>query len=260
MIEPGECTLIWSFRNRFEVFKSSIISAHQYFPIEVNFCLVDAASNDETIRQIRELANSIPDRKIRICESAYRSSLSEAWNLGMMLSETRYVIFASSDVLFLSPILFHHIAVSHHKSKSKYILVENHAVFLLDKQIIPKAGWFDESFVPGPHFDCDYMIKASEAKENIIIIPNEINGKPLYTHGDTIEESIQRTSSEVKDRLPMHDFTNDTVFKEKWLTNWPGWAPYAYEAYKPHPPTHINQVKRLKPEIDPHPFYTKKYV
>jgi glycosyltransferase involved in cell wall biosynthesis len=260
MLTAENCTLVWSFRNRFEVFKESILSAHNNLPKEISFCLVDAASNDETIRQLRALANSIPNRKIRICESAYRTSLSEAWNLGMMLSDTRYVIFASSDVMFLSPVLFSHIAQHYHATKCKYILVENHAVFLLDKKIIPKAGWFDETFVPGPHFDCDYMIKASEAGETVIVISKESNGAELYSHGDTIEESIARTSSEIKDRLPMHDFTNDRVFKEKWQSNWPGWEPYAHAAAKPHPPTHITQVLRLKQEIDPHPYYTKKYV
>jgi hypothetical protein len=62
------------------------------------------------------------------------------------------------------------------------------------------------------------------------------------------------------DRLPMHDFTNDNVFKNKWKSGWPGWEPFKNQAHKPHPPTHIAQVLRQKPEVDPHPIFTKKYV
>ena len=42
-------TLVWSFRNRFEELSKSILSADIYFPKEVNFCLIDASSTDETI-------------------------------------------------------------------------------------------------------------------------------------------------------------------------------------------------------------------
>ena len=95
-------TLIWSFRNRIDILKQSIETAHTCSPISVNFCLVDAASTDETIKELREFVNKIEGRKIRICESVYRTTLPQAWNLGIMLSNTRYVAFASSDVLFLN--------------------------------------------------------------------------------------------------------------------------------------------------------------
>ena len=95
-----EFSLVWSFRNSIDVLIESIKSAHQYCPKRVNFCLVDAASDEDQIKKLREFCNTIEDRKIRICESAFRTTLWEAWNLGFMLTETRWVIFSSSDVLF----------------------------------------------------------------------------------------------------------------------------------------------------------------
>jgi hypothetical protein len=48
--------------------------------------------------------------------------------------------------------------------------------------------------------------------------------------------------------------------KGKWKSNWQGWEiPSKNNRELPHPPTNINQVTRLIKEIDPHPFYTKKY-
>ena len=247
-------TIVWSFRNRLEILKQSIITADENFPKDVNFCLVDADSSDETIKELRSFLNTIDDRKIRVCESAYRSSLSEAWNIGMMLSNTKYVIFASSDVEFYSKELYSDINTVMNMGQHKYLLVENHAVFVLDKTIIPMIGWFDEEFIPGPHFDCDYMIRASEANLPVGIIKNK-----YYTHYDTPEETIERTTSEVQDRLPMHDFTNDRVFKDKWQSNWEGWENFKHSVDKPHPPTHISQATRKKPEIDAHQMFSRKY-
>ena len=87
-----------------------------------------------------------------------------------------------------------------------------------------------------------------------------INNDNYYTHSDTDEETIQRTTTEVIDRLPMNDLFNEKYFMSKWSSEWPGWENYLNQVHKPHPPTHINQVKRIKKEIDPHPLYTKKFL
>ncbi len=241
-------TLVWSFRNRLEIFKKSLQSAHKFCPSFINFCLVDAASEEQTIRDLRTFCNGLDGRKIRICESAYRTTVSEAWNLGIMLSETRYVIFVSSDVEFLDNTWLKNlqkmIAAGY-----EYVLVENHAVFMIDKKALPQIGWFDERFALGPHFDTDYMIRASEEKIRFIILPNNKS----YLHGDTPDITKARKKGEIKDRLPFHDVTNEVLFKQKWKTTWPGWESMI------HPPTHIRQVERLSEELDPHPFYTKKY-
>jgi glycosyltransferase involved in cell wall biosynthesis len=245
-------TIVWSFRNRIDVLKKSILSADKTTPKNVNFCLVDAASTDETIKELRDFCNKIDNRIIRICESAYRTSLSEAWNLGMMLSDSRYVIFSSSDVEFISDAWFKVIT----STNSEYVLLENHAVFLIDKLSIPSLGWFDEGFLSGPHFDVDYMIRASENNIRFSIIQN----LGYYLHGDTEEETISRTTSEVEDRLPMNTLENEEYFMSKWQSGWPGWRNHLNSVHKPHPPTHITQVQRKVSEIDPHPLYTKKYV
>jgi glycosyltransferase involved in cell wall biosynthesis len=251
-MEETDVTIVWSFRNRLDIFKKSILTADKNFPKGIKFCLIDAASSESTIRELRQFVNSIPDRQIRICESAYRSTLSEAWNLGMMLSDTKFIIFASSDVEFHSSDIFRLFKKAEERNKSKYILLENHAVFMLNKKIIKSVGWFDEAFAIGPCFDCDYMIRASEAGERIVIIDNN----NLYTHYDTEEVTKNRLTSDVQDRLPMHDRTNDYIFKDKWQTSWEGWKDYPRVIS--HPPTRIEQVLRKRKEIDPHPMYTSK--
>ena len=246
-------TIIWSFRNRFEVLKRSLETADKYTPKSVDFCLVDAASSDDTIMQLREFCNTIVDRKVRICETSYRSSLSEAWNLGMMLTDSRYVIFCSSDVEFLTDKWFYDLYQYHSISKGEYILIENHAVFLFDKKAITKMGWFDEEFGIGPHFDCDFMIRATEHEITLSAISN----LGYYTHvGEKQDNELKRLTSDMPDRLPMNDLTNERYFKSKWDSGWSGWE---NNPHKPHPPTDIRFVKRTKPEIDAHPIYTKKY-
>jgi hypothetical protein len=249
-------TVSWSFRNRIDVFKRSIESADKTCSKEVNFNLIDAASTEDTIRELRTFCNSIKDRIIRICESTYRSSLSESWNLGMMLTENRYVIFSSSDTIFLREGWFEALRLPMIRG-GEYVLMENHSVFCIDKKCIPRLGWFDEEFVAGPCFDVDYMIRASESKINFRIIPNI----GYYFHGDDYETHKKRITEEVADRLPMHDFTNERIFNNKWESSWAGWEPVikAGSIDLPHPPTHISQVRRKYSEIDAHPMYTKKY-
>ena len=250
-------TLAWSFRNRIDIFMESIRTADRTCPKSIDFCLVDAASEEDTIRTLREFCTTIEDRRIRICESTYRSSLAEAWNLCMMLTENRYVVFASSDVIFLKEGWIDTIKAG--LTRSQYVLMNNHAVFCLDKTAIPRMGWFDENFVAGPHFDPDLMIRASEKGIPIINMGN--NG--FFVHGDESDGKVmtERSQGEVKDRLPMHNFHNEEYFQKKWRSNWPGWRPSieSGSSHFPHPPTHISQVQRTADELDPHPVYTKKY-
>jgi glycosyltransferase involved in cell wall biosynthesis len=255
-----DVTIVWSFRNRINLLKRSIKSADETTPKNVNFCLVDADSSEETIRELREFCNTIPDRKIRICESSYRTTLSEAWNLGIMLSPTKYIVFASSDIHFLTPSWFNIIKAGI-TNKARYLLLENHSVFMIDKDIIPVMGWFDEGFGLGPHFDVDFMIRASEHNIPVNIYP----AQGTYSHNSSEEESssihndldvTNRVANQIEDRLPMNDMFNEIVFKNKWESSWAGWTPSS----TPHPPTHISQARRKISEVDPHPSYTKKYM
>lgn len=246
-------TLVWSFRNRFDILKRSIETADKFLPKDINFCLVDAASSDETIKELRSYCNTITDRKIRITESAYRSSLSEAWNLGMMLSETRYVIFASSDVEFVNGVWFYMLKEAMMTHGLEYLLLENHAVFGFDKKAITKMGWFDEGYQIGAHFDSDFMLRSSEHGIKFGIIPNP--GEKFYKHGhDEKEVELERNNKEFENRLPTNNKFNEEYFKNKWKSDWEGWQNWT------HPPTHISQVKRNFPEVDPHPMWTKKFI
>jgi len=256
-MKDSDFTLAWSFKNRKDVLFRSIETADRTCPKSIDFCLVDAASTDDTIKSLRDFCNKIENRTIRICESTYRSSLTEAWNLCMMLTNRRYVIYASSDVYFQMSGWIEAIRAG--LSKSPYVLLNNHAVFCVDKAIVPKIGWWDESYKAGPHFDPDYMIRASEAGINYINVGNP----GFYIHGDEGDKKVDkvRAQQEVADRLPMHEFHNEKYFKSKWESSWVGWkeAIAKGSTHKPHPPVHISQVTRKKPEIDPHPIYTNKY-
>tara|TARA_Y100000593_G_scaffold95015_1_gene198287 strand:- start:32091 stop:32855 length:765 start_codon:yes stop_codon:yes gene_type:complete len=245
-------TLIWSFRNRVDILKKSISTADKTCPKEVDFCLIDASSEEQTIRELRKFCNTIDGRTIRICETTYRSSLSEAWNLGMMLTHNRYVMFASSDTIFLKSGWYESLYNQIITNRCEYVLIDNHALFGFDKKAISRMGWFDEEFGIGPHFDVDFMIRSSE---NGIIFHN-IKNEGYYSHGDD-DDTQSRIDGDVKDRLPMNDGINDDVFKDKWETSWPGWE-HLGGGNRLHPPTHISNVSRKKEEIDPHPIYTKK--
>jgi hypothetical protein len=248
-------SVLWSFRNRFEELKRSLETADATCDKSVEFHLVDAASDEPVIRELRVFCGSLVNRKIRICESSYRSSLSEAWNIGMMTTDARYVIFSSSDVVFTRSGWYGVLKASM-ESGSMYTIMGSHSVFAFDKKAIPKMGWFDESFVLGPHFDVDFMIRASEKGVSFENIGND----GYFTHVGIPGTYNERIKNPLENYLPMNDFTNERVFKEKWETTWVGWKA-AFEAGQdvPHPPTNISQVRRLKPDIDPHPFYTKKY-
>lgn len=243
-------TLIWSARNRTQVLAKSIETADKTFPKDVKFLIIDAASEAKHLNSLGCYRTTL-SRDIRFVESPKRITLSQAWNLGMMLADTDFFIFASSDVEFLSDKLFPRLVREYYRTKSPYILVDNHSVFMLHKSVLHAIGWFDESFVLGPHFDTDYMLRAQEVQLPIANVPN-LN---TYTHSDSDEDTILRCTTDVPDRLPMNDFTNDTVFKNKWETSWPGWEPFATQVHKPHPPNQISQVTRKIQELNWHPGY-----
>jgi hypothetical protein len=250
----NEFTMVWSFRNRIDVFIESIKGADKFCPKKVNFCLVDAASDEDQIQELRKFCSTIKDRKIRICESEYRTSLWEAWNLGIMLTDSRWVIFSSSDVKFLGDAWLRNI-VNCINQGGEYVLVENHQVFCLDKKIIPKMGWFDENFVNGPHGDTDYYLRTSENNIRCMIIGSEQTIK----HGDTEQESILRGEGKLENRLPMDNLSNEEYFNRKWKSSWPGWKNYLHQADRPHPPVHISQCQRLLQETNPHVLWSKKF-
>ena len=250
-------TICWSFRNRIPELIKSLESADTTCPKNVDFLLIDANSEEKNIKWLKNFVSDLPrytTRGVRICETFYRTTLPEAWNLALMLSDTRYCIFASSDVLFLKQGWFE-MFVAHFKNGSEYVLMPNHAVFGLNKSLVAKIGWFDEGFKNGPHFDPDYMIRASEIGIRI----NSINNNGFYKHEDNEEVTNKRLTGYVENRLPMNDLYNEQYFKSKWQSNWPGWENAPDLLNLPHPPTNISKVKRLKQEIDPHPLYTERF-
>lgn len=246
-------TLVWSFRNRLPQIAYSLRSANALTPPDVPFILVDGNSDLDVVKNLGPLCLS-GDRNIRPVFTNYRTTLWEAWNAGIMYSDTPYIIFASSDVLFtgagwITP-LRHYAELDH-----SYILLENHSVFAVSRKLVKSIGWFDEGFSHGGHADCDYMIRASEAEVPITVAPNI-----GYKHGDTPEETAARINGEVKDRLPFNDKTNEIYFKRKWKSDWPGWPDHIEPGQNlPHPPTHISQVTRQFEETDWHPGYRAKY-
>ncbi len=174
----------------------------------------------------------------------------------MMLTNNRYVIFCSSDCVFHKPGWFELLKAKIDEG-FEYILFNNHSVFAFDKKAIPKMGWFSEEYSIGPHFDVDFMIRSSESGIKFAIIED----KTFYDNTGLGGNYTERIKNPEKDYLPMNDFTNEHIFRAKWRSNWIGWEEATKRNLKdlPHPPTHISQVKRLRPEINPHPLYTRKY-
>lgn len=243
-------TLAWSIKNRPDEVIKSIKSADLSAAGDTRFLLVDAASENENLARIKYVISKI-ERPIKIIESYKCMSLPQAWNLAMMLCGTDKIIFASSDVVFNKS--GWNESLNNALVAMPYVLIDNHSVFGLDiKTMTSKVGWFDENFKSGPHFDPDYMIRASEAGIPIGIIKNF-----YYSHGDDDATKLERLTSDVKDRLPMNDFVNEEYFMKKWGSNWPGWkeAIARKELHMPHPPTNITQVTRKLQEIDFHPGY-----
>ena len=250
---PKDFTLVCSFKNRYKNVWDLADSADDYLHNDVRFLFVDGGSDYSELKKIRShlLTPEMFDREIKILECE-PNSLVQAWNYGFLHSNTRYIIFASSDVVFYADGCIEYI-MGKIKEGCQYILVENHAVFCIDRAALPKMGVFDEGFNNGPHFDCDYMIRASEAGIKIECGPNA-----WYNHSDTAEESKQRLGEGIEDRLPMNDLHNERWFKEKWKSNWPGWENAPNPLNLPHPPTSIGQVNRLLPEVCPYSLFLTK--
>ena len=247
-------TLGCSYKNRVSQLETMVKTADMYLPTDVNFLLIDGGSSYENILRLRKtISEDIGfDREVRFLDSS-KNSLVQGWNYGLIHSDTRYVIYTSSDVVFHTNGI-----VDYFQSKIKegyeYILAGNHAVFCLDKAAIPKMGMWCEEYRNGPHFDTHQLIKASEGNVKIDFGTNN-----WHNHGDTSEESRLRLKTDQKDRLPMNDFHNEKVFKSIWETDWLGWEEYVKNnpnfTNLPHPPISINQVKRNFPEICPYPYF-----
>ena len=250
-MNPSDFTLVYCFKNRKNVFVKSLESADKHLPKSVNFLLIDGGSDYTELADIKYYTSQIAGREIRNIDSS-KNSLWEGWNYGYLHSSTRYVIYASSDVVFHSDGALDYI-IQKLNEGCEYILLGNHAVFCIDRACLPRLGMWDERFNNGPHADCDYMIRASEAKIKVDCGPNL-----WYNHGDSAEESAERLGEGLKDRLPMNDLHNERWFKEKWLSNWPGWENAPDPTNLPHPPTSIAQVFRNKPEACPYPNFLKK--
>ncbi len=246
----ADYSLIWSWKNRLEIIKNSVYTAHFYIPPEIQFILVDGGSTRENRKELRKFCDLL-DRDIVFVEGN-GNTLWRAWNIGLDVAKTRYCVFASSDVVFNRSGLITALDESL-LDGYKYCLVDNHAVFMMDRAIIPKVGLFDENFINGPHADCDYLIRVTEAG-----VPWRCIHNSFYKHEDTPQETIQRTTFSVVDRLPMNTFENENYFRSKWKTDWPGWKDYVNQVHKPHPPISISQVTRIVDEVNWNPSLTHR--
>lgn len=246
-------TIIWSFRNRTDCLKKSIESANKTCPDDVKFILVDGASSDESHKEIRTFCSAITNRKICICETFYRTTCQEAWNLGIMLSDTRHLIISSSDVVF-NPGWYEAISEPLLAGR-KYVLLQNHAVFGINRSLISEIGFFDENFKHGAHVDVDFMIRASEAG----IYPQIVDNNGFYLHDEENISYKDRIKKEDPDKLNINSSENEKIFKNKWETTWQGWDIFKdTDIELPHPPTNIKQVKRKIKETDFHPAYMER--
>lgn len=248
-----DITVVWSFRNRIVELERSIRTAHHTSPADVAFLLVDGGSSEETIRALRRITSDLLGRTIRVAESHRRTTIVEAWNLGVYLADSPSVVIASADTTFIRGGWIEAFRGAF-AAGGRYVLMPNHALFGLTKAAVQRIGFFDEGFVNGPHFDCDYLIRASEAG----VAPTWLQDGGFYDHGDPPEITRARLAGEVQDRLTMSDLTNERYFKAKWAGGWPGWEGAPDPMNLPHPPIRIDQVTRLRPEVDPHPRWRER--
>lgn len=120
----------------------------------------DNLDNNECVEDIDDIAAGCDNfRSVLIPE---KSSLTELWNLSIMLSPTDWVFLCNDDIIFKPGWLEY---LEEKIEEDKYLLVHlfHYGAMLFHKSLILKVGWFDERFRGGGYEDNDYQLRISEA-------------------------------------------------------------------------------------------------
>lgn len=91
-----------------------------------------------------------------------KSSLTELWNLSIILAPTDWVLVCNDDIEFKSGWLGY---LEETIKTGAYDLIHlfHYGAFCIHKSLILKVGWFDERFRGGSYEDNDYQLRIMEA-------------------------------------------------------------------------------------------------
>jgi glycosyltransferase involved in cell wall biosynthesis len=159
-----------------------------------------------------------------------KSSLAELWNYCIAYSDTDWVLVCNDDAVFMKDwdkYLLDTIA----SEKFLQINLLHYGGFCINKRMILRNGWFDERFRGGGFEDNDWQLRIFEGGHK--------------KHVDISHDYKFMDHLKVSDDTNWRGVNNDQWIMEKWgrihLWDW-------------HQPSF-----RVRPEIDWHPAFTKRY-
>ena len=91
-----------------------------------------------------------------------KSSLTELWNLGIILSPTDWVLICNDDIE-IKPGWLEYLEKTIDTGDFDLFHLFHYGAMCMHKSMICKVGWFDETFEGGGYEDVDYQLRISEA-------------------------------------------------------------------------------------------------
>ncbi len=169
-----------------------------------------------------------------------KSSLTELWNLSIILSPTDWVLICNDDIEFKEGWLEY---LEKMIDSGKYDLIHlfHYGAMCIHKSMICKVGWFDERFRGGGFEDNDYQLRISEAglKDRVDRSHDFIRKDGNREVGHFVDHTKYVHNGE-----GWQGCNNAEWIKKKWRTNLNWSQPSFRGAY----------------EVNWHPSYTNRYV
>jgi len=245
MIEDKDISIVIPTRGRPELLNWCVRSIREETDILITIIDNNSEKKDLIIlRKMKELYNNV-----NLIELPNRLCLVKLWNLGYMVTPSRYMMICA-DKITLKPGWLEPLK----KMLEKYeyvIFSSQHNAFCLDKILISKIGWFDERFESGGYEDVDYMLRAQEKG----LVLGNING--FLQHQLTQKELDEKRKIAIsgkpeRGKVKSWDLQlNFKIFQKKWKILIPNYDINTVI-------TSIKQVERILPEIDWHPAFTEE--
>lgn len=169
-----------------------------------------------------------------------KSSLTELWNLSIILAPTDWVLICNDDIEFKDGWL-EYLEETINSGKFLGIHLLNYGAMCFHKSMILRVGWFDERFRNGGYEDNDYQLRIDEAG-----IRNLIDWSAAHI---TINGPLEITKFAIhtkhlhKSKIGWGDPVNGQWMMEKWGRT-SGFA---------------NPSFRRQLDKDWHPRYTMRY-
>lgn len=170
-----------------------------------------------------------------------KSSLTELWNLSIILSPTDWALICNDDIIFKDGWLEY---LEEKILENKYLIINlfNYGAMAIHKRAILRLGWFDERFRGGGFEDNDYQLRISEANfKGYVDRSHDIVCRTRS--GKEIGIFIDHLRDEYKVGEYWKGENNFEFCSQKWRNNC-NWRRPAF---------------RMLDEPDWHPTYTAKY-